>query len=101
MPGDTGRKRTADAPDGGDFGAKRTRQDVGADGDRAPDTAPLTGPMEDDAMGTVGVPAPTLGLVTRAIPLKADEAKKPEALAAVQKELQNIMAKGVFDPTAV
>ena len=44
---------------------------------------------------------PALGLVTRAIPLKSDEAKKPEAQAAMQKELQNIMAKGVFDPTEV
>ena len=43
--------------------------------------------------------ATTFGLVTRAVPTKSDEAWRPEAQAAVRKELGNIKRQGVFDPS--
>ena len=48
-------------------------------------------------MGVEGPPG-VMGLVTRAVPMRSEEAQSTAARAAIEKELQNIIGKGVFDP---
>ena len=42
--------------------------------------------------------ATTFDLVTRSVPMRPDEARRPEAQAAVRKELDNVKRQGVFHP---
>ena len=50
----------------------------------------------DDLMGGAGA-----GFVTRLVPPGSPDAQTPEARAAVEKEMRNMLAKGVFDPAQV
>ena len=51
---------------------------------------------EDVPMEVEGPPG-VMGLVTRAVPLRSEEAQSTAARAAIEKELQNIIGKGVFE----
>ena len=74
--------------------------DKGAETAKRPkpgDGCTSTHDTEDVPMGVEGPPG-VMGLVTRAVPMRPEEAQSTAARAAIEKELQNIIGKGVFDP---
>ena len=76
-------KRKRGSDDGDDeSGAGRPAQRTKGLGDDVPDDG------EDDPMA--------LGMVTRVVPMRSAEARTEPAQAAIQKELSNIVSKGVF-----
>ena len=73
---------------------KRARPDVNHAERRAPEHHD-----DDDCMGVAGLGG--CGMVTRVVPVKSAEARKPEAQCAVRKEISSIISKVTFDPFAV
>ena len=55
----------------------------------------------DSGEHTAGTDDGHMEFVTRLVPLGSQEARAPEAQAAVRKEMENMLSKGVFDPTCV
>ena len=50
---------------------------------------------------TTWQPGRTGAMVTRMVPMGCDEARTDDARAAVEKEMQNMLQKGVFDPSPI